>query len=242
MLSSPEIIPLTLSAAASVSRSWTSHFLVRGLAVQTRRAKVDFLAMLTDPSHPPLDQSPNLGARILAITRRCLPGDWTRRRNITPVFMKTIVGTPRFIGVIYKASGWLHVGTTDATVPTGNVTTEIETSGRDRCAGTGGEASIDDTNVPNRVASTFTLYTVHPWGWALPYMQLADQAFMYDGSHPHVKPLVSNADFSWPHLGLLRSNFRTSPGFLRSRHQHDRRSHRLNPHRPASHCSGQKHR
>ena len=44
--------------------------------------------------------------------RRRLPGDWIRRYNITPVLIETFVQTPRFTGAVYKASGWIHVGTT----------------------------------------------------------------------------------------------------------------------------------
>ena len=54
----------------------------------------------------------NLGSHILAIMRRRLPGDWTRRYNTTPVLIETFVQTPRFTGAVYKASGWIHVGTT----------------------------------------------------------------------------------------------------------------------------------
>ena len=55
---------------------------------------------------------PNLGSHILAIVRRQLPDDWTERYNTTPVLIETFVETPRFTGAVYKASGWLHVGTT----------------------------------------------------------------------------------------------------------------------------------
>ena len=55
---------------------------------------------------------PNLGSHILAIMRRRLPGDWTRRYHTTPVLCETFVQTPRFTGAVYKASGWIHVGTT----------------------------------------------------------------------------------------------------------------------------------
>ena len=54
---------------------------------------------------------PNLGSHILAIIRR-LPDDWTERYNTTPVLIETFVETPRYTGAVYRASGWLHVGTT----------------------------------------------------------------------------------------------------------------------------------
>ena len=55
---------------------------------------------------------PNLGSHILAIVRRQLPGDWTERYNTTPVLIETFVQTPRYTGAVYKASGWIPVGTT----------------------------------------------------------------------------------------------------------------------------------
>ncbi|MCY4592110.1 MAG: DUF4338 domain-containing protein [Alphaproteobacteria bacterium] len=55
---------------------------------------------------------PYLGSHILAIMCRRLPADWTRRYNITPVLIETFVQTPRFTGAVYRASGWIHVGTT----------------------------------------------------------------------------------------------------------------------------------
>ena len=55
---------------------------------------------------------PNLGSHILAIVRRRLPEDWTGRYNTTPVLIETFVETPRYTGAVYRASGWIHVGTT----------------------------------------------------------------------------------------------------------------------------------
>ena len=55
---------------------------------------------------------PNLGSHILALIRRRLPEDWTERYNTTPVLIETFVETPRYTGHVYKASGWLRVGTT----------------------------------------------------------------------------------------------------------------------------------
>ena len=55
---------------------------------------------------------PNLGSHILAIARRQLPVNWTGRYNTTPVLIETFVDTPRFIGAVYRASGWIRVGTT----------------------------------------------------------------------------------------------------------------------------------
>ncbi len=55
---------------------------------------------------------PNLGSHILAIVRRRLPTDWTERYNTTPVLIENFVQTPRNTGAVYRASGWIRVGTT----------------------------------------------------------------------------------------------------------------------------------
>ncbi|MCY4384513.1 MAG: DUF4338 domain-containing protein [Nitrospinae bacterium] len=55
---------------------------------------------------------PNLDSHLLAIVRRRLPGDWTERYGVTPVLIETFVETPRYTGAVYRASGWIHVGTT----------------------------------------------------------------------------------------------------------------------------------
>ena len=60
----------------------------------------------------PWVEIPNLGSHILAIVRRCLPGDWTERYSTTPVLIETFVETPRYTGAVYRASGWIRVGTT----------------------------------------------------------------------------------------------------------------------------------
>ena len=41
-----------------------------------------------------------------------MPGDWTERYNVTPVLIETFVENPRYTGAVYRASGWLRVGTT----------------------------------------------------------------------------------------------------------------------------------
>ena len=60
----------------------------------------------------PWIEIPNLGSHILAIVRRRLPEDWAKRYNTTPALIETFVETPRYTGAVYRASGWLHVGTT----------------------------------------------------------------------------------------------------------------------------------
>ena len=60
----------------------------------------------------PWIEIPNLGSHILAIVRRRLPDDWAERYGTTPVLIETFVETPRYTDAVYRASGWLHVGTT----------------------------------------------------------------------------------------------------------------------------------
>ena len=55
---------------------------------------------------------PSLASHILSQARRQLPGDWYTQYRVTPVLMETFVETPRFSGITYKASGWIHVGAT----------------------------------------------------------------------------------------------------------------------------------
>ena len=61
---------------------------------------------------PPRIEIPNLGSHLLAIVRRRPPEDWTERYNTKPVLIETFVETPRYTGAVYRASGWVHVGTT----------------------------------------------------------------------------------------------------------------------------------
>ncbi len=55
---------------------------------------------------------PNLGSHVLAIVRRRLSADWAERYGTTPVLIETFVETPRYTGAVYRASGWIRVGTT----------------------------------------------------------------------------------------------------------------------------------
>ncbi len=55
---------------------------------------------------------PNLGSHILSLVRKRLPVDWTKRYNTTPVLCETFVEIPRHSGGVYRASGWIRVGTT----------------------------------------------------------------------------------------------------------------------------------
>lgn len=60
----------------------------------------------------PWVQSKNLASKILATLARKLPSDWQKQYGIKPVLMETFVETDRFAGTCYKASNWIHVGTT----------------------------------------------------------------------------------------------------------------------------------
>ena len=55
---------------------------------------------------------PNLASHILALSRRQVREDWQARYNVSPVLMESFVEIPRFTGAVYRAAGWVHVGTT----------------------------------------------------------------------------------------------------------------------------------
>ena len=60
----------------------------------------------------PWVEIPNLGSHILALVRRRLPEDWTKRYDTTSILIETFVETPRYTGAIYRTSGWTYVGIT----------------------------------------------------------------------------------------------------------------------------------
>ena len=70
--------------------------------------------VIDNPRFPilPWFRIPNPGSHILALVCRRLPRDGTRRYNATPVLIETFVEIPRFTGVVYRASAWIHVETT----------------------------------------------------------------------------------------------------------------------------------
>ena len=55
---------------------------------------------------------PNLGSHILALVRRRLPEDWAERYNTTPCSSKPSLKRRDTRAPSYRASGWIHVGTT----------------------------------------------------------------------------------------------------------------------------------
>ena len=52
------------------------------------------------------------GVHSINFPRLTTPLDWAERYNTTSVLIETFVETPRYTGAVYKASGWIHVGTT----------------------------------------------------------------------------------------------------------------------------------
>ena len=63
--------------------------------------------------HPALDHDPPISARTSSPSSAgVLLLDWAERYNITPVLIETFVEMPRYTGAVYRASGWIHVGTT----------------------------------------------------------------------------------------------------------------------------------
>ena len=55
---------------------------------------------------------PNLASHIPALSRRQVREDWQARYKLCPVLMESFTCIPRFTGTVYKAAGWVHVGTT----------------------------------------------------------------------------------------------------------------------------------
>ena len=76
-------------------------------------ARVTMLAMHRDGVIVlPAPKGPKHRPRPIALMRRRLPEDWTERYRTTPVLIETFVETPRYAGAVYRASGWIHVGST----------------------------------------------------------------------------------------------------------------------------------
>ena len=91
---------------------------------------------------------PNLASHILSEARRQLPQDWYDRYKVAPVLMETFVEIPRFTGAVYKASGWIRVGTTpDAASTTAktNARSPKRIFGSAHSARTGSERSTVET-------------------------------------------------------------------------------------------------
>ena len=83
-----------------------------GWPPQTRQRHLGLIVNNTRLLVLPWVRLPNLLSHLFKRIRRQLPADWQARYRVTPVLMETFVETPRFTGTVYKASGWIHVGTT----------------------------------------------------------------------------------------------------------------------------------
>jgi hypothetical protein len=60
----------------------------------------------------PWVHSANLASKILSMSARRLPADFTRLYGYSPVLLETFVETGRFRGHCYRAANWIHVGQT----------------------------------------------------------------------------------------------------------------------------------
>ena len=60
----------------------------------------------------PWARLPNLGSHLLSLLRQRLPQDWKRQYHRDLCLIETFVEQPRFNGGVYRAAGWLPVGTT----------------------------------------------------------------------------------------------------------------------------------
>ena len=52
----------------------------------------------------------NLGSHVLSLALKRLGSDWKNRYGYTPVLVETFVDIDRFSGGVYKASNWIHIG------------------------------------------------------------------------------------------------------------------------------------
>ena len=96
----------------------------------------------------PWIEIPNLGSHILAIVRRHLPDDWTERYNTTPVLIETFVERPRYTGAVYRASGCIHVGTTQGR---GRYDRDRQSTSRKRTSGSGPSEEIGNAPSTARI-------------------------------------------------------------------------------------------
>ena len=55
---------------------------------------------------------PNLGSHVLSLALKRLGNDWKNRYGYAPVLVETFVDIGRFSGGVYRASNWIHVGST----------------------------------------------------------------------------------------------------------------------------------
>lgn len=68
----------------------------------------------------PWVKSPNLASHILSRLIKLACRDWETYYNISPLLIETYVDTQLFVGTCYKASNWVHLGTTKGYSKKGN--------------------------------------------------------------------------------------------------------------------------
>ena len=104
--------PSPCSASAPRHGSWR-HVTASSVGRQNcaRRTFPSWSTTRGSSSYPG-SPSPTWARTFFSLVRRQLPDDWTERYNTAPVLIETFVETPRYTGAVYKASGWLRVGTT----------------------------------------------------------------------------------------------------------------------------------
>ena len=83
-----------------------------GWSREQRFARLHLIANNTRFTVLPPGRVPNLASRVLGLSLRRLSRDMEEIHGYPVYVAETFVETPRFAGTIYKASGWIHVGTT----------------------------------------------------------------------------------------------------------------------------------
>ena len=73
----------------------------------------NFLRVVDNPRFLilPRIEIPNRGSHILTIVRPHLPLNKAERYCTTPAIIENFVERPRYIGAVYRATGWTHIGT-----------------------------------------------------------------------------------------------------------------------------------
>ena len=104
--------PLALLGFAAAAWKLAPRDRFIGWPDPTRQRHLDRIVNNTRLLVLPWVRLPNLVSHLFKRLARQLPEDWHNRYRVTPVLIETFVETPRFTGTVYKASGWIHVGTT----------------------------------------------------------------------------------------------------------------------------------
>ena len=104
--------PLALLGFAAAAWKLAPRDRFIGWPDPTRQRHLDRIVNNTRLLVLPWVRLPNLVSHLFKRLARQLPEDWHNRYRVTPVLIETFVETPRFTGTVYKASGWIHIGTT----------------------------------------------------------------------------------------------------------------------------------